>query len=74
MESAPTAHLLSLDARRRNNVAYVEDDVLVMAAGNNVVFLKLPNMVSGGSGAFKSKYRAGWVELGGGAPQLYMQG
>jgi hypothetical protein len=47
MESAPTAHLLSLDARRRNNVAYVEDDVLVMAAGNNVVFLKLPNMVSG---------------------------
>lgn len=43
--AAPTMHLLSLDAHRRNNLWYIEEDVLVMAAGNRVVFLKQPLMV-----------------------------
>ncbi|KAL6756288.1 hypothetical protein V8C86DRAFT_2652820 [Haematococcus lacustris] len=43
-ECAPTTHLLSLDAQRRNNLAWVEEDTLAVVAGNNVVFLKLPAM------------------------------
>lgn len=31
---------------RRNNLAYVDDDTLVMAAGNRVVFLNVNDMVS----------------------------
>ena len=40
----PTRHVLSLDAYKRNNLAYIEDDVLVTSAGNNVIFIHLSGM------------------------------
>lgn len=42
--SVPTTRILSLDSHKRNNVAYIEDDVLVTASGNNVLFLNLSDM------------------------------
>jgi len=39
-----TAHILSLDALRRNNIWYIENDKIVTAVGSNVVFLRLPTM------------------------------
>ncbi|KAF5842039.1 hypothetical protein DUNSADRAFT_9608 [Dunaliella salina] len=39
-----TAHILSLDALRRNNIWYIENDKIVTAVGSNVVFLCLPTM------------------------------
>ena len=43
-DSAPTTKILSLESHKRNNIAYIEDDVLVTSAGNNVVFLHLPDL------------------------------
>ena len=43
-EAAPTAQILSLESHKRNNIAYIEDDVLVTSAGNNVVFISLSDM------------------------------
>eukprot|EP00798_Chlamydomonas_sp_ICE-L_P007462 gene7462-603_t len=39
-----TENILSLDALKRGNICFIEEDVLMTAAGCNVVFLKLPNM------------------------------
>ncbi len=43
-EAAPTTHILSLESFKRNNVAYIEDDMLITSAGSNVIFLRLPSM------------------------------
>jgi len=43
-EAVPTAQILSLESHKRNNIAYIEDDVLVTSAGNNVVFITLSDM------------------------------
>lgn len=56
----PLTHILSLESFKRNNIAYIEDDVLVTSAGNAVVFIHLADMSQrylagldgGGIGAF----------------------
>lgn len=77
-------HVFSVDASKRNNLFYIEDDVVLTSAGNELVLLQLPSLSQrtltcpdgGGIGAIAVHPSRGYIAIAGkrrfGAPGIYV--